>query len=172
MAFVIPEAKMPLILSCILLPRHRDSRHDKTVWPGYLILIMGIIKFLMLVRWHLVMAPMGYFWWIIILCTIPDTHYTVVFFPQDWCVSGVIVPPCGHCGGPRSQMCQVYCPLEGSPYHRTLHLLACCQPGCWNRSDRWELEKCHVALPQNKCNILGVTKLVPFWTPMLCYTGP
>ncbi|XP_052568272.1 programmed cell death protein 2-like isoform X3 [Peromyscus californicus insignis] len=39
-------------------------------------------------------------------------------------------PRCGGCAEPLALVVQVYCPLEGSPFHRLLHVFACARPGC------------------------------------------
>nr|XP_043873614.1 programmed cell death protein 2-like [Solea senegalensis] len=56
----------------------------------------------------------------------------------DW--SPVISPPwprCGHCGAPLAHVAQIYCPLEASPYHRTLRLFACPGAECCGRAESW-----------------------------------
>ncbi|KAM9607287.1 programmed cell death protein 2-like [Trichechus inunguis] len=39
-------------------------------------------------------------------------------------------PVCGRCGQLLALAVQVYCPLEGSPFHRLLHVFACARPNC------------------------------------------
>ncbi|XP_010594396.1 programmed cell death protein 2-like [Loxodonta africana] len=39
-------------------------------------------------------------------------------------------PVCGRCGQLLALAVQVYCPLEGSPFHRLLHVFACVRPDC------------------------------------------
>ncbi|KAL1769389.1 programmed cell death protein 2-like [Sigmodon hispidus] len=39
-------------------------------------------------------------------------------------------PRCGRCAEPLVLVVQVYCPLEGSPFHRLLHVFACARPRC------------------------------------------
>ena len=48
-------------------------------------------------------------------------------------------PDCALCGAPLVHVVQVYCPLEGSPYHRTLHLFACPRPACSGRPRTWRV---------------------------------
>uniref|UniRef100_UPI0037E84DEA programmed cell death protein 2-like n=1 Tax=Semicossyphus pulcher TaxID=241346 RepID=UPI0037E84DEA len=48
-------------------------------------------------------------------------------------------PRCGSCGAPLAHVVQVYCPLEASPYHRTLHLFACPGAECSGRSESWRV---------------------------------
>ncbi|XP_078400804.1 programmed cell death protein 2-like [Cetorhinus maximus] len=57
------------------------------------------------------------------------------------CVPGISMqyPHCTHCSNPLIHVVQVYCPLEGSPYHRTINVLACLRPECWGRSDSWKV---------------------------------
>lgn len=39
-------------------------------------------------------------------------------------------PECERCRQPLALVVQVYCPLEGSPFHRQLHVFACARPRC------------------------------------------
>ncbi|XP_067854295.1 programmed cell death protein 2-like isoform X2 [Heptranchias perlo] len=57
------------------------------------------------------------------------------------CVPGITMqyPHCTLCCDPLIHLVQVYCPLEGSPYHRTINVLACLRPECWGRSDSWKV---------------------------------
>ncbi|XP_040893494.1 programmed cell death protein 2-like isoform X2 [Toxotes jaculatrix] len=48
-------------------------------------------------------------------------------------------PRCGRCGAPLAHVAQVYCPLDGSPYHRNLHLFACPGAECSGRSESWRV---------------------------------
>ncbi|XP_021497433.1 programmed cell death protein 2-like [Meriones unguiculatus] len=49
-------------------------------------------------------------------------------------------PRCGRCEQRLSLVVQVYCPLEGSPFHRLLHVFACARPGCGNGETRsWKV---------------------------------
>ncbi|XP_075392941.1 programmed cell death protein 2-like isoform X1 [Tenrec ecaudatus] len=47
-------------------------------------------------------------------------------------------PACGHCGQPLALAVQVYCPLEGSPFHRLLHVFSCARPTC-DRGGSWKV---------------------------------
>ncbi|XP_070686319.1 programmed cell death protein 2-like isoform X2 [Pempheris klunzingeri] len=60
--------------------------------------------------------------------------------PPDWppAVSRRC-PRCRRCGAPSALVVQVYCPLEASPYHRTLHLFACPGAGCSGGPEGWTL---------------------------------
>ncbi|KAG7259080.1 hypothetical protein CRUP_016712 [Coryphaenoides rupestris] len=46
-------------------------------------------------------------------------------------------PGCSLCGAPLVHVVQVYCPLDGSPYHRTLRLFACTRSACRGRPGSW-----------------------------------
>ncbi|KAM7339864.1 programmed cell death protein 2-like [Alexandromys fortis] len=49
-------------------------------------------------------------------------------------------PQCGRCAQPLALVVQVYCPLEGSPFHRLLHVFACARPGCGDGGTRsWKV---------------------------------
>lgn len=47
------------------------------------------------------------------------------------------VPTCRLCCRPQTLVVQLYCCLGESLYNRTLYLLACTNPACWNKSDSW-----------------------------------
>jgi len=44
-------------------------------------------------------------------------------------------PCCSLCGKKLHQLVQVYCPLNDSPYHRTLNIFGCTNKKCWNRPE-------------------------------------
>ncbi|XP_077425039.1 programmed cell death protein 2-like isoform X2 [Vanacampus margaritifer] len=46
-------------------------------------------------------------------------------------------PRCGRCSAPLAHVVQVYCPLEESPYHRSLQLFACPTAECAGRQESW-----------------------------------
>ncbi|XP_030313575.1 programmed cell death protein 2-like isoform X1 [Calypte anna] len=48
-------------------------------------------------------------------------------------------PCCGLCGKPLAHLVQVYCPLEGSPFHRLLNVFACAERGCWGAPRGWKV---------------------------------
>uniref|UniRef100_A0AAV2KTZ9 Programmed cell death protein 2 C-terminal domain-containing protein n=1 Tax=Knipowitschia caucasica TaxID=637954 RepID=A0AAV2KTZ9_KNICA len=50
-----------------------------------------------------------------------------------------LFPRCSRCGSALVHVVQVYCPLEGSPYHRTLHVFACHAEDCSGRSECWRV---------------------------------
>ncbi|TRY72459.1 hypothetical protein TCAL_10545 [Tigriopus californicus] len=45
---------------------------------------------------------------------------------------------CHCCGHTTVLVTQIYAPLDGSVFHRTLYMFACLSPGCWNRSESWK----------------------------------
>ncbi|CAF3876112.1 unnamed protein product [Rotaria magnacalcarata] len=49
---------------------------------------------------------------------------------------------CAKCQAEQIFVCQVYCPLEGHKYDRTLYLFACRNPSCWNTSASWTAIRC------------------------------
>ncbi|XP_004450340.2 programmed cell death protein 2-like isoform X2 [Dasypus novemcinctus] len=52
----------------------------------------------------------------------------------------VPTPVCGRCGQLLALVVQVYCPLEGSPFHRLLHVFACVHPSCGSGGARsWKV---------------------------------
>ncbi|KAK1163398.1 programmed cell death protein 2-like [Acipenser oxyrinchus oxyrinchus] len=46
-------------------------------------------------------------------------------------------PSCSICNGILVHVVQVYCPLEGSPYHRTVNVFACPSRECFGKSESW-----------------------------------
>ncbi|XP_036608726.1 programmed cell death protein 2-like [Trichosurus vulpecula] len=48
-------------------------------------------------------------------------------------------PGCGRCGAAMAHVVQVYCPLEGSPYHRLLHVFACVHLDCVGQPYSWKV---------------------------------
>ncbi|XP_076043501.1 programmed cell death 2 like trus [Oratosquilla oratoria] len=55
----------------------------------------------------------------------------------DWCSGTCKIPSCVRCGRTQSLVAQIYAPLQGSPYHRTLYFFACVTRECWNRPVSW-----------------------------------
>ncbi|XP_072926568.1 programmed cell death protein 2-like isoform X1 [Hemitrygon akajei] len=76
-------------------------------------------------------------------------------------------PHCRLCTDLLAHLVQIYCPLEGSPYHRTLNVWACLQPGCWGRSESWKVlrSQCKETVCRQKAaelkNILDRITLLP-----------
>ncbi|XP_069385267.1 programmed cell death protein 2-like isoform X2 [Paralichthys olivaceus] len=48
-------------------------------------------------------------------------------------------PRCARCGAPQSHVVQVSCPLEASPYYRSLHLFACPGAACSGGAQGWRV---------------------------------
>ncbi|XP_029422505.1 programmed cell death protein 2-like isoform X2 [Nannospalax galili] len=49
-------------------------------------------------------------------------------------------PRCARCAQPLALVVQVYCPLEGSAFHRLLHVFACAHSGCSDGgTSRWKV---------------------------------
>ncbi|XP_027797243.1 programmed cell death protein 2-like isoform X3 [Marmota monax] len=49
-------------------------------------------------------------------------------------------PVCERCKEPQTLVVQVYCPLEGSPFHRLLHVFSCARPKCGDSGARsWKV---------------------------------
>ncbi|KAK1162111.1 programmed cell death protein 2-like isoform X1 [Acipenser oxyrinchus oxyrinchus] len=46
-------------------------------------------------------------------------------------------PSCSICNGILVHVVQIYCPLEGSPYHRTVNVYACPSRECFGKSESW-----------------------------------
>ncbi|KAM4553111.1 programmed cell death protein 2-like [Fundulus diaphanus] len=65
-------------------------------------------------------------------------------------------PRCGRCSVPLAHVVQVYCPLQGSPYHRNLNLFACCQPGCSEQSGSWTVFRSQCVEAPNQSSPLEV----------------
>ncbi|XP_033755990.1 programmed cell death protein 2-like [Pecten maximus] len=55
----------------------------------------------------------------------------------DWIIPGSKIPACRSCSRVMSLAAQLYCPLDGSPYHRTLYLFSCHNKICWGKSESW-----------------------------------
>ncbi|XP_053305190.1 programmed cell death protein 2-like [Spea bombifrons] len=47
------------------------------------------------------------------------------------------VPSCPLCSRPLCHVTQVYCPLEGSAFHRVVHVFACVGKQCWGKQESW-----------------------------------
>ncbi|XP_060068597.1 programmed cell death protein 2-like [Ylistrum balloti] len=55
----------------------------------------------------------------------------------DWIIPGSQIPTCRSCSRVMSLAAQLYCPLDCSPYHRTLYLFSCHNNVCWGKQDSW-----------------------------------
>lgn len=47
------------------------------------------------------------------------------------------IPLCHLCSSTLCHVVQVYCPLEGSLYHRVIHVFACSTKQCWGKPQSW-----------------------------------
>ncbi|KAM3828869.1 programmed cell death protein 2-like isoform 2-T2 [Vipera latastei] len=58
----------------------------------------------------------------------------------DWRLPAPVVhPACGRCRAGLLHLVQVYCSLEGSPYHRVINVFACATKSCWGNSESWKV---------------------------------
>ncbi|XP_074864890.1 programmed cell death protein 2-like [Carettochelys insculpta] len=48
-------------------------------------------------------------------------------------------PSCGICGAFLMHIVQIYCPLEGSLFHRVINVFACAMKDCWGKSESWKV---------------------------------
>ncbi|XP_048761769.2 programmed cell death protein 2-like isoform X3 [Ostrea edulis] len=55
----------------------------------------------------------------------------------DWMHPTCNIPKCPSCSTSMLLIVQLYCPLEGSPYHRTLYLFTCPKKQCWCKDESW-----------------------------------
>nr|XP_033791687.1 programmed cell death protein 2-like [Geotrypetes seraphini] len=51
----------------------------------------------------------------------------------------LIYPSCGICNSALVHIVQLYCPLEGSPFHRVINVFACGRKQCWGKSESWKV---------------------------------
>ena len=51
-------------------------------------------------------------------------------------------------------LAQVYCPHNGSLYHRLLHVYCCCHPACWSKSERYTFTILFLSPKGNTCVVL------------------
>uniref|UniRef100_A0A8C5PXK7 Programmed cell death protein 2 C-terminal domain-containing protein n=1 Tax=Leptobrachium leishanense TaxID=445787 RepID=A0A8C5PXK7_9ANUR len=47
------------------------------------------------------------------------------------------IPACPLCAAALCHVTQLYCPLEGSAFHRVIHMFACCRKECWGKKESW-----------------------------------
>ncbi len=61
-------------------------------------------------------------------------------------------PTCVECRNTLSLVTQLYCPLEGSQYHRTLYIFTCIAVECLNKQKSWRVIRCQlpVSKPPNE----------------------
>ncbi|XP_062615749.1 programmed cell death protein 2-like [Saccostrea cucullata] len=55
----------------------------------------------------------------------------------DWMFQECTIPTCQCCNDPMILIVQIYCPLEGFPYHRTLYVFTCKRKQCWGHDESW-----------------------------------
>ncbi|XP_061175530.1 programmed cell death protein 2-like [Saccostrea echinata] len=55
----------------------------------------------------------------------------------DWMCAECIIPKCQCCNDPMILIVQIYCPLDGFPYHRTLYVFTCKRKQCWGHDESW-----------------------------------
>ncbi|KAJ7361893.1 programmed cell death protein [Desmophyllum pertusum] len=48
-------------------------------------------------------------------------------------------PSCPLCGNVLYLVCQIYCPLSDSVFHRVLYIFGCVNTSCWNRNKGWKV---------------------------------
>ncbi|XP_031567234.1 programmed cell death protein 2-like [Actinia tenebrosa] len=53
-------------------------------------------------------------------------------------------PSCKLCKRQLLLVSQIYCPLSGSLYHRTLYIFGCVNPSCWNQPQSWTILRSQV----------------------------
>ncbi|KAL2079605.1 hypothetical protein ACEWY4_025349 [Coilia grayii] len=51
----------------------------------------------------------------------------------------LMCPSCSLCKSPLIHVVQVYCPLDTSPYHRTINVFACTNTDCHGKCDGWKV---------------------------------
>ncbi|XP_071100205.1 programmed cell death protein 2-like [Haliotis cracherodii] len=81
-----------------------------------------------------------------VLLGVPDTQ---VASPTSWDVNKIgglpdlmihlSTPKCEGCSALMMHILQIYCPLELSPFHRSLHVFACVTRSCWNKEHGWRV---------------------------------
>ncbi|XP_039358742.1 programmed cell death protein 2-like isoform X3 [Mauremys reevesii] len=59
-------------------------------------------------------------------------------------------PSCGICGTTLMHIVQIYCPLEGSLFHRVINVFACAMKGCWGKSESWKVLRSQYLQMQGK----------------------
>ncbi|KAK6173738.1 hypothetical protein SNE40_017142 [Patella caerulea] len=62
----------------------------------------------------------------------------------NWMYENCCLPVCEGCGRRMKLVVQLYCPLEGSAYHRTLYISACYSKHCYNKPYSWKVQRCQI----------------------------
>ncbi|XP_044517392.1 programmed cell death protein 2-like [Gracilinanus agilis] len=60
-------------------------------------------------------------------------------------------PGCGRCGAAMAHVVQIYCPLEGSPFHRLMHVFACIHSACVGQPCSWKVFRSQFLQRQEDC---------------------
>ncbi|XP_053255304.1 programmed cell death protein 2-like [Podarcis raffonei] len=68
------------------------------------------------------------------------------------CVPSVTLvhPACEVCKAGLAHIVQIYCPLEGSPFHRIINVFACTMKSCWGNSKSWKVLRSQYLQVQGK----------------------
>ncbi|XP_069037335.1 programmed cell death protein 2-like isoform X2 [Lepisosteus oculatus] len=91
-----------------------------------------------------------------------DSDDSVDVFPS----LTVHYPRCSVCSGVLAHVVQVYCPLEGSPYHRTINVFACPSPACYGNSLSWKVLRSQCLESEIKPDRDCEAKKAPLTVPM------
>ncbi|KAJ8318811.1 hypothetical protein KUTeg_003902 [Tegillarca granosa] len=62
----------------------------------------------------------------------------------NWIKEDSKIPCCQKCQNVMLLVVQLCCPLEGSPYHRTLYIFTCVNKECWNHPHSWQILRSQV----------------------------
>ncbi|XP_075796194.1 programmed cell death protein 2-like isoform X2 [Pelodiscus sinensis] len=62
----------------------------------------------------------------------------------------MIYPSCEICGASLMHLVQIYCPLEGSLFHRVINVFACAMKSCWGKSESWKVLRSQYLQMQGK----------------------
>ncbi|XP_038610026.1 programmed cell death protein 2-like [Tachyglossus aculeatus] len=62
----------------------------------------------------------------------------------------MVYPLCGICRAALAHIVQIYCPLEGSPFHRIINVFACVQKECWGKPESWQVLRSQCSQLQGK----------------------
>lgn len=80
-------------------------------------------------------------------------------FPNCHEKTTLSLPQCRLCGLYQLLALQLYVPLEGSKYHRTLYIFACINPNCWNQNESWTCLRVQVLEDECKANALDTSSI-------------
>ncbi|XP_071804356.1 programmed cell death protein 2-like [Asterias amurensis] len=65
-------------------------------------------------------------------------------YPDWMCLNSQVEPICAACRNTLRLVTQLYCPLEGSQYHRTLYIFTCIAVECLNKQTSWRVIRCQL----------------------------